>query len=62
MVLFNLRDFYVKDLNHIYVSSYVYSGLMRVDTTCHIIQKFPMELQVKGIMYFHHIHPLRIRI
>ena len=39
---------YVKDLNHIYVSSYVYSGLMRVDTTCHIIQKIPYGITSKG--------------
>lgn len=33
---------YVKDLDHIYVSSYAYSGLVRVDTACHIVKKFLM--------------------
>lgn len=33
--------FYIKDFNNIFVSSYAYNGLIKVDTTCHIIQKIP---------------------
>lgn len=32
---------YVMDFNNIYVSSYAYSGLIKVDTTCRIVQKIP---------------------
>lgn len=39
---------YVKDLDHIYVSSYAYSGLVRVDTACHIVQKIPYVTTSKG--------------
>ena len=33
--------YYIKDFNHVYVSSYSYSGLIRVDTAGNIIQKIP---------------------
>lgn len=32
---------YVKDLDNIYVSSYAYAGLIKVDTTCRVVQKIP---------------------
>lgn len=33
--------YYVKDFDNIYVSSYAYNGLIRVDTACHVVQKIP---------------------
>lgn len=43
-----LTGFYIKDFDNIYVSSYAYSGLIRVDTTCHIIQKIPYKTTSRG--------------
>lgn len=40
--------FYVKDFNNIYVSSYAYPGLIKVDTTCRIVQKIPYKNTSKG--------------
>lgn len=39
---------YVKDLNNIYVSSYAYAGLIKVDTTCRVIQKIPYSTTSEG--------------
>ena len=36
-----LSGYYIKDFNHIYVSSFVYQGIIRVDTTGAIVQKIP---------------------
>ena len=36
-----VSGYYAKDFNHLYVSSYAYSGLIRVDTTGRIVQKIP---------------------
>lgn len=33
--------YYIKDFDNIYVSSHAYSGLIKVDTTCRIVQKIP---------------------
>lgn len=40
--------FYIEDFDNIYVSSYAYSGLIKVDTTCRIIQKVPYGITSKG--------------
>lgn len=39
---------YVQDFDHIYVSTYAYSGLIRVDTLAHIVQKIPYGKTEKG--------------
>ena len=39
---------YVKDLNNIYVSSYAYEGLIKVDTACKIVQKIPYGTTSSG--------------
>lgn len=43
-----LTGLYVKDLKNIYVSSYAYNGLMKVDTTGHIIQRIPYGVTDAG--------------
>lgn len=40
--------FYIKDFDDIYVSSYAYSGLIRVDTSSHVVQKIPYGTTDKG--------------
>ena len=40
--------FYIKDFDDIYISSYAYSGLIRVDTSSHIVQKIPYGTTDKG--------------
>lgn len=40
--------FYIKDFDNIYMSSYAYSGLIRVDTSSHIVQKIPYGTTDKG--------------
>lgn len=39
---------YVKDFDNIYISSYAYEGLIKVDTTCRIVQKIPYGITDKG--------------
>lgn len=36
-----VSGYYIKDFDNIYVSTYIYSGLIKVDTTKRIIQKIP---------------------
>ena len=36
-----LSGYYIQDFNNIYVSSYAYPGLMKVDTNKCIVQKIP---------------------
>ena len=36
-----VSGYYIKDFDHIYVSTYAYNGLLRVDTTGQIVQKIP---------------------
>lgn len=43
-----VTGFYIKDFNNIYVSTYAYSGLLKVDTTNRIIQKIPYETTSTG--------------
>lgn len=43
-----VSGYYAKDFNHLYVSSYAYSGLIRVDTTGRIVQKIPYGTTAKG--------------
>lgn len=40
--------FYIKDFDNIYVSSYAYNGLMKVDTLCNLIQKIPYGMTSTG--------------
>lgn len=40
--------YYVKDFNNIYVSSYAYEGLIRVDTNACIVQKIPYGMTEDG--------------
>lgn len=40
--------YYIQDFNHIYVSSYAYSGLMKVDTSKQIVQKIPYKKTTQG--------------
>ena len=40
--------FYIKDFDNIYISSYAYSGLIKVDTTCRITQKIPYGTTDEG--------------
>lgn len=40
--------YYVKGLDNIYVSSYAYEGLFRVDTKAHIVQKIPYGTTENG--------------
>lgn len=40
--------FYIKDFDNIYVSSYAYAGLIKVDTTCRIVQKIPYGTTSNG--------------
>lgn len=40
--------FYIKDFDNIYISSYAYSGLIRVDTSSHVVQKIPYGTTDKG--------------
>lgn len=40
--------YYVKDFDNIYVSSYAYDGLIKVDTLGHIVQKIPYGKTVSG--------------
>lgn len=39
---------YIKDLDNIYVSSYAYAGLIKVDTTCRVVQKIPYGTTSEG--------------
>lgn len=39
---------YVKDWDNIYVSSYAYEGLIRVDTACRIVRKIPYGTTADG--------------
>ena len=43
-----LSGYYIKDFNHIYVSSYIYQGIIRVDTTGVIVQKIPYRKTGSG--------------
>ena len=43
-----ISGYYIQDFDNIYVSSYAYSGLIRVDTTGHILQKIPYGKTDKG--------------
>ena len=43
-----LSGYYIKDFNHIYVSSFVYQGIIRVDTTGVIVQKIPYRKTGSG--------------
>lgn len=43
-----LAGFYIKDFDNIYVSSYAYPGLIKVDTACHIVQKMPYGTTSNG--------------
>lgn len=43
-----VSGYYAKDFNYLYVSSYAYSGLIRVDTTGRIVQKIPYGTTAKG--------------
>lgn len=36
-----ISGYYIKNFDHIYVSTYAYKGLLRVDTTGQIVQKIP---------------------
>ncbi len=40
--------YYVKDFDNIYVTTYAYKGLIRVDTTAHIVQKIPYGVTQDG--------------
>lgn len=40
--------YYVKDFDNIYVTNYAYPGLIRVDTTAHIVQKIPYGVTQDG--------------
>lgn len=43
-----VTGFYIKDFDDIYISSSAYSGLIKVDTTCRIVQKIPYETTSTG--------------
>ena len=43
-----LSGYYIKDFKHIYVSSYAYEGLIRVDTAKTIVQKIPYRKTDSG--------------
>ena len=40
--------YYIKDFDNMYVSNYAYPGLIRIDTTGHIVQKIPYGKTKKG--------------
>ncbi len=40
--------FYIKDFDNIYISSYAYSGLIKVDTTCRLLRKIPYGTTDEG--------------
>lgn len=40
--------FYIEDFDNIYVTSYAYPGLIKVDSTCSIVQKIPYETTNSG--------------
>jgi len=40
--------FYVKDFDNIYISSYAYEGLIKIDTVGHIVQKIPYGKTSEG--------------
>lgn len=43
-----VSGFYIKDFDHIYVSTYAYNGLIKVDTTGRVVQKIPYGTTAKG--------------
>lgn len=43
-----VSGYYIKDFDNIYVSSYAYNGLIKVDTTGTIVQKIPYKKTSKG--------------
>lgn len=40
--------YYIKDFDNIYISSYAYGGLIKVDTLGHIVQKIPYGKTMEG--------------
>ncbi len=58
--------YYIHDFENIYVSSYSYSGLIKVDTTSHITQKIPYKTTKEGYnvipSYTPSLHPFVIPI
>ena len=49
--------YYVKDFDNIYVTNYAYPGLIRVDTTAHIVQKIPYGITQDGYEIFQSYAP-----
>ncbi len=43
-----VSGYYIKDFDNIYVSSYAYNGLIKVDTVGNIVQKIPYEKTASG--------------
>ena len=43
-----ISGYYIKDFNNIYLSSYTYSGLLKVDTAKQIVQKIPYGTTDEG--------------